>query len=193
MPLTQSELAVLSLIAEQPRHGYEIEQVIGERGMREWTEIGFSSIYYLLGKLEKEGLIEGRREASERGRPRKVYSITPAGRETLYAGVVEALSVPQRRYPLLQLGLANLPLLPRGRVLGALDRYRDALANQLEHVRRRRSEQQPLPSHVEAMFDHSTTLLQAELGWVDRFIDRLRSEEQSPGQSMLWPKKEEDV
>jgi DNA-binding PadR family transcriptional regulator len=48
----------LTLVAERPRHGYEIERVIEERGMREWTEIGFSSIYYLLKKLEREGLIE---------------------------------------------------------------------------------------------------------------------------------------
>ena len=50
--MTNPELAILSLIAEKPRHGYDIEQVIEARGMREWTEIGFSSIYYLLNKLE---------------------------------------------------------------------------------------------------------------------------------------------
>jgi len=31
--MTNAELAVLSLIAEQPRHGYEIEQVIEERAL----------------------------------------------------------------------------------------------------------------------------------------------------------------
>ena len=56
--MTNAELAILSLIAEQPRHGYDIEQIIEARGMRDWTEIGFSSIYYLLNKLEKAGLIE---------------------------------------------------------------------------------------------------------------------------------------
>ena len=42
--MTPAELAVLGLIVEQPRHGYEIEKVIEDRGMREWTEIGFSTI-----------------------------------------------------------------------------------------------------------------------------------------------------
>ena len=51
--MTNAELAILSLVAEQPRHGYEIENVIEQRGMRAWTEIGFSSIYYILKKLEK--------------------------------------------------------------------------------------------------------------------------------------------
>ena len=57
--MTNTELAILGLIAEQPRHGYQIEQVIEERGMRNWTEIGFSSIYYLLKKLEKAGYVYG--------------------------------------------------------------------------------------------------------------------------------------
>ena len=52
MAMTNAELAILSLVVEQPRHGYEIERVIGERGMREWTEVGFSTIYSLLKKLE---------------------------------------------------------------------------------------------------------------------------------------------
>jgi DNA-binding PadR family transcriptional regulator len=94
--MTNAELAVLSLVAEQPRHGYEIERVIEERGMREWTEIGFSSIYYLLKKLEREGLIEGQLAETGRGPARKVYRLTPAGHEAARAGVLEALSVPHR-------------------------------------------------------------------------------------------------
>ena len=53
--VTEAELMILGLLAERPRHGYEIEEVIEARGMREWTAIGFSSIYYLLNKLEKGG------------------------------------------------------------------------------------------------------------------------------------------
>jgi len=77
--MTSAELAVLSLIVEKPRHGYEIEQVIQERGMREWTEVGFSSIYYLLRRMEQRGLIVGGLQQAERGPARKVYRPTPAG------------------------------------------------------------------------------------------------------------------
>ena len=56
--MTNAEFAILSLIVEQPRHGYEIEQVIEERGMRNWTEVGFSSIYYILNKLEIQFISE---------------------------------------------------------------------------------------------------------------------------------------
>ncbi|MAC39111.1 MAG: PadR family transcriptional regulator, partial [Oceanicaulis sp.] len=61
--LTDAELLLLGLVSEMPRHGYELEQVIETRGMREWTQVGFSSIYFVLGKLEKAGLVAA-------GRPR---------------------------------------------------------------------------------------------------------------------------
>ena len=173
--MTNAELAILSLVAEQPRHGYEIEQVIEERGMREWTEVGFSSIYYLLKKLEREGLIEGQLEQAERGPARKVYHVTPAGRGALHAGVLDALSTPRRCYPSLQLGLANLPGIPPAEAVAALGRYRDALADRLEQIGANRERQQPLPYFVEAMFEHSLALIQAELAWVQGFIEQMQS------------------
>jgi DNA-binding PadR family transcriptional regulator len=171
--MTNAELAILSLIAEQPRHGYEIEQVIEERGMREWTEIGFSSIYYLLKKLERKGLIEGQLEEAERGPARKVYRATQAGEEARRAGVLDALSVPHRPYPPLQLGLANLPAIPPAEAVAALHQYRDALATQLDHVEARWESQRPLPYFVDAMFDHSVTMIQAEMKWIKEFTERM--------------------
>jgi len=171
--MTNAELAILGLVAERPRHGYEIEQVIEERGMREWTEVGFSSIYYLLKKLERKGLVEGQLAEAERGLARKVYRVTPAGEEALRAGVLDALAVPRRCYPPLQLGLANLPGVPAAESLDALWQYRDALSARLEHVRTRREILQPLPDQVDAMFDYSTTMIEAERQWIERFIERI--------------------
>jgi DNA-binding PadR family transcriptional regulator len=171
--MTNAELAILGLIVEQPRHGYQIEQVIEERGMRNWTEIGFSSIYYLLKKLEREGLIEGHLEETEQGPARKVYRATPAGKETLRAGVLDALSVPRRCYTPLQLGLAHLPGIPAPEAAAALRHYGEALDTRLAGIRQRYEAQQPLPRYVELMFEHSITLLQAEMGWIDDLIQEL--------------------
>src|SRR3972149_2439341 len=72
--LTAAELLLLGLVAEMPRHGYELDHVIEQRGMRQWTQIGFSSIYYVLGKLERLALVGGEKPAgggggAERSRP----------------------------------------------------------------------------------------------------------------------------
>jgi DNA-binding PadR family transcriptional regulator len=173
--MTNAELAIISLIAEKPRHGYEIEQVIKERGMREWTEVGFSSIYYLLRKLGQEGLIEGQLEEAKRGPARKVFRITRAGIEARKAALLEALSVPHRCYPPLQLGLANLPGIPPGEAISALRQYHDELIARREHVQARWDAQKPLPYFVEAMFDYSVTVIEMEIQWIEKFITQLEA------------------
>ena len=174
--MTNAELAILSLIAEQPRHGYQIDQVIQARGMREWTEVGFSSIYYLLKKLEGQGLIEGRLQEAERGPARKVYAATPAGERALKIAVLDTLSKPSRCYPPLQLGLANVPAIPFDEAVAAQQRYRDALVARRDHEQERWQSQRPLPYFVDAMFHQSLTLIDAEMAWVEGFIVRMEAE-----------------
>jgi DNA-binding PadR family transcriptional regulator len=174
--MTNAELAILTLVAERPRHGYEIEQVLEQRGMREWTEVGFSSIYYLLKKLEGDGLIEGRLEEAQRGPARKVYHLTPAGGEALQRGVLEALSMPQRCYPSVMLGLAALPAVPNPQALDALQKYRAGLLERQAQLRDKWRSQQPLPYFVDAIFTYSLALLEAEIKWVGDFITRLEKE-----------------
>ena len=52
--ISNIEAAILGLLCERPQYGYEIEKIIEKRNMRNWTEIGFSSIYYILKKLEEK-------------------------------------------------------------------------------------------------------------------------------------------
>jgi len=174
--MTNAEFAILSLIFELPRHGYEIEKTIEERGMREWTEIGFSSIYYLLNKLEKEGLIKGRtKQQAGRGPARKVYHITTAGKEACRKETLEVLSTPHRCYPPMLLGLANLSDVANKSV-DALKKYRDRLSERLVHIHERREMQIPLPYLVDAMFDYSFMIIEAEKKWIEKFIQKLEEE-----------------
>lgn len=182
--MTNAELAILSLIAEKPRHGYEIEQVIEERGMREWTEVGFSSIYYVLKKLESAGLLHGRlQQQIGRGPARKIYTMTDEGHLAWHEAALEALSTPQRCYLPFQLGLANLPGLSTKESVTAISQYRDKLAQHRDHVHARRQEEGTAPTlHIRAMFDLSLALIEAELAWIEQFIVTL-SEDQVPGSS----------
>ena len=174
--MTNAELAILSLVAEKPRHGYEIEQVIEERGMRAWTEVGFSSIYYLLKKLEREGLIEGQLEKAERGPARKVYHTTPAGRKALHEGVLEALSVPWEVYPPLMLGISNLPVVSPAEAISALRQYHDTVAESLEELQATWDSQRPLPYFADALFDYSITLGTTQLEWIEKFIKQVEEQ-----------------
>lgn len=173
--MTNAELAILSLIAEVPRHGYEIEQTIETRGMREWTEIGFSSIYYLLKKLEKAGLIESQLRPSEgRGPARRVYQVTAEGRAALNEATLEALARPKQSYPPILLGIVNLPIVSREQAAVALLSYREGLVERLERVTARGESQRPLPDHVEMLFNYSLTMIEAEKNWIESVIQKLK-------------------
>ena len=55
-----------------------------ERGL---STVGEGSIYPLLGRLEREGLVATHRAASNGGPPRKYYSASPSGRRALAEGM----------------------------------------------------------------------------------------------------------
>ena len=171
--LTNAELAILGLIVEAPRHGYEIEQVIEERGMREWTEIGFSSIYYLLNRLEDEGLIAPEKTAGGSPKARKVYHPTATGTIALSDGTRRALALPHAVYPSLLVGLANWPVLEADAARTALLERHAVVESTLKRIIGRRAEQQPLPAFVNALFGYSIGQLEAELAWIEDTTSRL--------------------
>ncbi len=172
--MTNSEMAILTLLAEAPRHGYELEQIIEDRGMREWTEIGFSSIYYILKKIEKKGWVFAYRKDSEsRGPGKIVYDLTDAGRGIWLDTALNLLRIPIKNYDSLDLGLANLPGLPAEDVIAALTERRAIIQRIIDHVINRSNLDYNQVPHVEIMFDHSLTLLKAELDWLERPLSRL--------------------
>jgi len=168
--LTAAELTLLGLLVEQPRHGYELEAVISERGMREWTEIGFSSIYYLLTKLRERGLItQTDASQSKSGKGRKVYAATAEGRRACAIAAEEAIAELQPVFPRILVGLANQPAIDSERLLAALDQRAGALAERIEHVRRAASDDQHAPDFVRAIFDYALGQLSAEQAWLARY------------------------
>ncbi len=77
-----AELLVLSLLEDQPRHGYDISKLIQ---IRSGGALRFhvTSLYPLLHRLEKQGSIEGRWVEKAEQRRRRYYSLTPQGRKVL--------------------------------------------------------------------------------------------------------------
>jgi DNA-binding PadR family transcriptional regulator len=165
MDLTPAELTILGLVIEQPRHGYDLERVIEERGIRDWTDLGFSSIYYILNKLQAKGYVES--GAGPSSKSRRVYTATPAGRQSATEAAIAAISEARPLRPPILTGLANLPLLTRKQVTSALGRRRQQLDQRIQSVEAARQAQQPLPSFVESIFSYSLGLLQAERQWLD--------------------------
>jgi transcriptional regulator len=79
-----AELVVLAFLDDEPRHGYELAQLIEERSGGALT-FNFASLYATLYKLEERKWIAGRWVEKAGQRRRRYYRITPEGRELLAA------------------------------------------------------------------------------------------------------------
>lgn len=71
---------VLATLATQPAYGYEITVRLREQGFSDIVE---GTVYALLIRIEQRGLVDVVKVPSEKGPPRKVYSLNALGREYL--------------------------------------------------------------------------------------------------------------
>ena len=80
------DLCLLAVVADEPAYGYEMTKRLRTRGL---SIVGEGSIYPLLGRLERDGLVDTYRAASEGGPPRKYYRLSELGRRALETGIAE--------------------------------------------------------------------------------------------------------
>ena len=71
---------VLALLSGQSAYGYEITAWLRERG---FTDIAEGTVYALLIRIEQRCLVDVEKVPSEKGPPRKVYSLNDGGRTQL--------------------------------------------------------------------------------------------------------------
>lgn len=74
------ELCVLTALAEGERYGYELAKTLVELPGLGVTE---GTLYPLMSRLRRQGLVAARLEESSEGPARKYYSLTPQGHATL--------------------------------------------------------------------------------------------------------------
>ena len=79
-----AELLILSLLESRTRHGYDIARLIEVRSNGALS-FHAASLYPLLYRLERRGWIKGRWLEKAGERRRRMYRITPVGREVLVA------------------------------------------------------------------------------------------------------------
>src|ERR1700745_766833 len=91
---------VLAILSGRPAYGYEITAWLRGQG---FAEIAEGTIYALLVRIEKRGVVDVEKCPSEKGPPRKVYSLNAQGREYLdefwrtWSFLTERLPQPRQR------------------------------------------------------------------------------------------------
>jgi len=78
--LTPAEYAILGLVSQQPVHGYQIAQEMApDSGLGLICPLQWSNVYFLLGNLERRGLIEVEQRRDDAYLPKTVFKATAAG------------------------------------------------------------------------------------------------------------------
>jgi DNA-binding PadR family transcriptional regulator len=77
-----AELAILSLLEQQPLHGYELAKQI-EKQTAGVLRFDVASLYPVLYGLERRGFVKGEWETAPSGRERRYYRLTPQGKKKL--------------------------------------------------------------------------------------------------------------
>jgi DNA-binding PadR family transcriptional regulator len=197
------ELAILGLLQEQPRHGYELKKRLSETLGSFWG-ISFGSLYPALRRLERSGAIEvvdglvptaaatapaipatgslkGEAAAARLRlvpapagrRTRKAYRITPIGQEQ-FLTLLSAEDVGDDER-LFSVKLAFCRFLDPPARLELLGRRRTNLADRLSRARRTRGP--AVDRYTRSLMDHRTRSTERDLEWIDELI---ASEAQTP-------------
>jgi PadR family transcriptional regulator PadR len=74
------DMCLLALLAKAPAHGYELVRRLEAAG---FGGVGYGTVYPLLTRMRRLGLVADEVQASPTGPPRKVYGLTEAGRQAL--------------------------------------------------------------------------------------------------------------
>ncbi|HKD79781.1 MAG TPA: helix-turn-helix transcriptional regulator [Candidatus Angelobacter sp.] len=98
--LTVPDLVLLSLLTEQPMHGYQANLELERRQVQDWAGVSRPQIYYSLEKLARQGLI---RESGDQepalGPERRIFATTAKGRMALASALERADWTTQRERP----------------------------------------------------------------------------------------------
>lgn len=134
--VTTPDLVVLALLAERPRHGYDVHAELERRDVQDWAEISKPQVYYSLRKLAGRGLLAPEAAEPGGGPERQTWRLTDAGRRALAAGLDQEGWACHRPPPPFGTWLALSPHAPAGAAARVIARRRAFLAAELERERR---------------------------------------------------------
>lgn len=91
-----TEHALLGFVRHEPLHGYEIHRRLTETAeLRMVWRMKQSRLYALLARLEDDGLLEAILEPQDNRPPRKVFHITPAGKDAYNRWLTQPVKLPR--------------------------------------------------------------------------------------------------
>ncbi|HEX8805110.1 MAG TPA: PadR family transcriptional regulator [Acidimicrobiales bacterium] len=177
---------LLLLLAERPRHGYELRSLFEQRTGELWP-LNTGQVYTTLDRLERDGLVEpvadagsvggsggavGTGRGSGDGR-RRSYRLTEAGREETRAWLAAPVGDGAPRDELVMKVLLVATSGDREAALATIDGHRHELLARLQQLRRAQREEEAPTLGARLMADALAVRAEADLRWLDLCVERL--------------------
>jgi DNA-binding PadR family transcriptional regulator len=163
-------LMILGLLLSGPLSGYRLHRIAAAHGEL-YRDLKKANLYYLLGRMEQDGLLAVRSEPGARGprRERLVYSITGTGRREFQSLLRQVLQDFQPVHTGVEVATVLLDHLPPGEAGQVLERRREVV-----QAHRGRAAAELGPVEPGTAGDHLLLMVDAELAWLDRSLARVR-------------------
>ncbi len=178
--MSETRIAILSLLRHGPLHGYEIKKILERECIDMWSSIPLATLYNELNKMRQEGLVEKIGIEVESGRARSVFEITERGRSAFVGMVREVWQLDQPVPIPLFIAVAALDVLPRDELIGLI-RHRIRIVEQQCAILEPQDESGRVRDGpfmgVRAVTDRFRSHLQAELNWLRGLLERVESGE----------------
>jgi DNA-binding PadR family transcriptional regulator len=168
-------LHLLGLLLGGPKTGYEIHRIVRAHGHL-YADLKKANVYYLLDRLAQQGYLDRQAEPGARGRrgERLIYSLTDRGRVRFHELLEQVLRTFEPVPSSIGSAVVFLPRLPLDEVLRLLEeRQQGAVERRAEVAALTPPEARD--TSIGLAMDHLLALIDADLGWTDRTLDRLRS------------------
>ncbi len=183
--LTPLAVMLLALLAEREMHPYEMFQTLIERGEDRLVKVRPGSLYHTVERLADAELIRAIGVERAGNRPERTsYQLTDTGAQVLQARVAEMLRAPVNEYPQFLVALDEAHNLPREQVIEYLGEYAAAVAADLAAITQAldHAGTGAVPEAYWLSWRYLLHTKQAELDWISRLIERIKSKE------LEWPK-----
>jgi DNA-binding PadR family transcriptional regulator len=178
------ELMLLGLLAEHPMYGQQIREVIELHHDAFASFIKKPTMYYQLDRLVAEGLLEVRNEAVNAPGPglahqdvalreREVYYLTEAGRQRFTSLLREALQAYEPGPSVIDAAVFFLDQIAPQEAVRLLQARRERLVRVRSQVTEQSATMHEQNRAHLIVNDHTCTLLDGEIGWLERTIARL--------------------
>jgi DNA-binding PadR family transcriptional regulator len=159
--------AVLALLADQPAHGYEIKRGLEERFATVVAPLNAGQVYTTLQRLQRDQLVADDAVAQD-GRPdKRVYRLTEAGRDALFAWL-GAPSAPTRLRDDFFMKLVFAHSMGLADPLAMIARQRAAYLRSLGELERVLGADPPGDPTTALVVEGAALHLEADLKWLDR-------------------------